>query len=82
MEGRSRQIPPQIDNVTHAKGINNLLSSKYKKLLNFVPSDASVISRIDEKITEDLRSYNSDGLTMCYTHQMFLMFIYLCLLQQ
>ncbi len=28
MEGRSRQIPPQIDNVTDAKGINNMLSNK------------------------------------------------------
>ncbi len=54
MEGRSRQIPPQIDNITHAKGINNLLSNKNKELLNSVPSDPSVINRIDEKITRIL----------------------------
>ncbi len=60
MEGRSRQIPPQIDNVTDATGINNLLYNKYKQLLNSVPSDPSIISRIDENITEDRRSYNSD----------------------
>ncbi len=60
MEGRPRQIPPQIDNVTDATGINNVLSNKYKQLLNSIPSDLSVISRINEKITEDLRSYNSD----------------------
>ncbi len=60
VEGRSRQIPPQIDNVTDPAGINNLISNKYKELLNSVPSHSSVISRIDEKITEYLRSYNSD----------------------
>ncbi len=49
MEGRSRQITPPIDNATDAKGINNLLSNKYKELLNSVPSDPSVISRIYEK---------------------------------
>ncbi len=43
MERRSRQITPQIDNVTVAKCINNLLSNKYKQLLNSVPSDPSLI---------------------------------------
>ncbi len=56
MEVRSRQIPPQVDNVRDAKGIYSLLSNKYKELLNLVSSDSSVISRIDENITDDLRS--------------------------
>ncbi len=49
MEGRSRQIPPHIDNITDATGINKLFSNKYKQLLSSVLSDPSIISRIDEQ---------------------------------
>ncbi len=52
MKDRTKQITPQINNIADATGIKDLLFDQYKELLNSVPSNPSVLSRIKRKITE------------------------------
>ncbi len=60
MDGNSKQIPPHVDGKTESKGIAQVFSEKYQKLINSVPSDMDELKAIKEKIRIDLQSYHSD----------------------
>ncbi len=58
MEGKSKNIPPHIDNVTEPERINNIFTEKYKNLYNSVPSDPDRMTEIHDKIRNDLLHYS------------------------